>query len=1076
MKRIIIITSCIFACAAILLACIANSSLQTALANKILSENIPEAKISKLDIGLREITVGGLKLPVQNGDIAEMESLSVRYCFFALFEKKIKILELNISNANYALAPRTQSQSTQKIADKNSDAKSKNAEGEKSARSTNAQNQSASWSWNIELDKAAINAGLSGDGGKVRIKAEISKLAIDKNFFPESAEIDIAINAFPKNAPASEAFFKAEVIPENGARKISAKLDLNAKELLRLSGQCHQHFDSGNANLKIDIDDKLISSLTAGIFSIPNFRAAMDAAIKFNGGKARSTLSFDGDFAMPNTSAISGIKIADNFNFKAFASLSADAKSAQIDNANLKLFAGANLLACAETKRPFCIGKNFEFPEGELLAVEANIPKKIISQFFNNGAVDAERLKLSALLKGVQDGKISADASAALEGISITSGKRPILSGAELRADMVALLDISKNPKCLQISKLNAESRISGKSFVEAKSTKEVSLYLDRSAKIPQGELADIKLDIPVSVFASFIPNMEIDAQNLWGEMILSADADGTVNLSTKNGAQLDKLSLRSSSGGILSDANLKADLKAYLKPDFSGGAAIKISAGSKNREMAEATADISLPGKDRLCVSISGNADIPALLSQPALKVLEGLSSGKLDIKLFTDGKSAELSASAKDLKNANNTNLADSISLNASANIIGGFSNAEGKATIEIAAPSGMSDASLNFKKKENISFNIVSNKIYVDDLLGLMEVLSRSSAEPESPLSAQAKSGIPHASRSSTASDAKARTGNESAANESACWYIGSDIIADAELKLVMFRSNPVLEKLKLSALCNSSEICLERLSAEIYGAPLSGSAKAIFTPGNGGEYSLENAKLSLANFHSEKLFSDKSNPPISGAFDIDVSLYGKAKSLKELPASAAGQAEIKSGGGFVKILSEDSKAGKITKAAGTAAKIANAIFSDRVKELGGISELTDILSKLKYNSAEVLIIRSPETLDLSIKKAVFNTPQIILSASGGKILSDGSDNLKNYKLDIPVSTYVAKGNMWDLFRKCGLAGNSESDIYPGYYNGASFNVGGTVSSPENDMMSKVVSRPVLTGESLLKKLFK
>ena len=650
--------------------------------------------------------------------------------------------------------------------------------------------------------------------------------------------------------------------------------------------------------------------------------------------------------------------------------------------------------------------------------------------------------------------------------------------------DSSALFDLSGGAFTLKSAKIDA-GNAKNPSILSVSVLKEIS-FENGEPKFQDGEILRLKLDkMPVAFLSPLV-------KGLRGKYI-----SGTAEAS--NSGKIFYLNSE-----LSADSLYFLDGEKYLLKNISPNAKISAEFDGKNltvklpsfrilegpSELLFGKGEVFLSEKSNLSADIEASASLKSLSGQPALAKYLNIASGNAKIKLQAKKDSAggnfEISNLTTPSSKGNIESLKGSFSaefgddaelflkkLSAKANSASTKGYSEAQANVSTIGNSISLKAeceSLVWEHIETLAFSFAPRSQEAEEYA---QIASKASEQTKNnPLTA--KKTIARPKRASKTEglqniNASREPKQSEAISSKAFWDSGIDAKANVSVKKILKERKEFGKNLKAEVSLSKDKLELQELSGILMDGTLNASALLSFNPSSGLGYFLQNAKFSFKNFESSKIFSANSHVFIDGKFDVVADLNSKGESSEALIKNLKGNASVNGSGGTIRLLDKNSDAGQKTAMAGGLLKIAGAFLNNRVSETGGIAEMIDLLSELKYDSAEIRAERKTENIEITSCKLL--SPDFILDADGGSISCDPSLPFSKNSLNISALLLIRNnGEKFELFRKAGFC-ERESSQFKGFYTGPRFVIGGIIDNPQTNL-KEVLSK---AGGSVLKGLF-
>jgi hypothetical protein len=242
-----------------------------------------------------------------------------------------------------------------------------------------------------------------------------------------------------------------------------------------------------------------------------------------------------------------------------------------------------------------------------------------------------------------------------------------------------------------------------------------------------------------------------------------------------------------------------------------------------------------------------------------------------------------------------------------------------------------------------------------------------------------------------------------------------------------------------------------LALENFEAHFHDSPIRLDAVMTFTPGDV-PYDL-NLQAGVEQFDLAKFFRElvpDSKPRAEGLFNVSLNASGKSPNIAQYRNQLFFDMQLQSRDGVFRLLDPDSAlVGGTTGFAGAIGEgvsyLPTGLFG-----LGAVSRLVEYIKEIDYDKVDVRLLRD-ESRDVQIKRYVVQTPEILMTATGGIEYLEGVDIMQSpLSMDANLD-FREKGAaiMYDLDLL-----TSEQDAF-GYWKGPEIKFWGTPAASESNL---------------------
>jgi hypothetical protein len=490
--------------------------------------------------------------------------------------------------------------------------------------------------------------------------------------------------------------------------------------------------------------------------------------------------------------------------------------------------------------------------------------------------------------------------------------------------------------------------------------------------------------------------------------------------------------------------------------------------------------AGLSVAGEAKLgaakpIVAAKGNleADVPALLRQPALVPFATLSSGRVAATFdatVADAIQAKASLTARTLvAKADNRALGDlEINLDATMKPDGSgnisapltLTQAARKSDLTIVGAFGKSSDQKTFLLTGKIS----SNNLVVDDFQPLAGLAP--AGEPAKPAVAATPAPRPTpapAPRPGTSTGTSPRPGGTTAAGpiatapsagrrDTAPFWQGVNGKIEVDLKRILYGKDYVISPVRGTAVITDTRLSLDGLEGRFKQNPFKLSGGVTFAPQLPKPYSLT-AAADVQNLDIGEILraaAPNEKPVFETKASLNAQLAGTGANLVDLGKNAYGKFSFTGTEGITRLLARSEKASTIANVATLGLAILGA--KNNSQGLTAAAELTQLLNEVRFDSVKVQVERAA---DLSFKLTAIEIVSPILRTSGtGTLASKSTDDIANAPMNI-VLQLGAKGALAHALNQGRLLSGQTDD--KGYYlMSKTFTIGGTPAKPDRSAL--------------------
>ena len=512
------------------------------------------------------------------------------------------------------------------------------------------------------------------------------------------------------------------------------------------------------------------------------------------------------------------------------------------------------------------------------------------------------------------------------------------------------------------------------------------------------------------------------------------------IGVSGEDGALLNPFTVRTEAG-----VNLQGDtLQAVLHP-FT----LTFDRYSDSPAM-DAKLDLTLKGDGEKVrvedLDATLNLSLPAALDQPAILPNHTLKAGKMDasIRILPDGKLAAI-ARIHDLQGK------DDLPLELLETNMDGQLDPDGSFTVTVpvrtVGKSGESDLLIKAVHSnrdganDDLDGSINSTVFYLNDILNTVKAISgrqktQAAAEKSPTEQAQQQDAEVNGMRP----DVKAFW-DTIPYNRHVSYNIGQ----------LFYTDYLVIRDIKGQGEFTPERLSLDDFEARFHDSPISFNAVMTFTPGTA-PYNLD-LQAGVEQFDLAKFFRELvpgSRPRAEGLFNVSLNASGQSPNIPQYRNQLFFDMHLQSTNGIFRLL--DPNSALVSGSTGFAGALGEGLsyIPTGLFGLGAAPRLVNYIKEIEYNKIDVQLVRD-ESRDVQIRRYVVQSPEILMTASGGIRYQEG--------VDIAQSPLEMDGQL--DFRGHGAAImyeldllESEQDAY-GYWKGPAIKFRGTPAASESNL---------------------
>jgi hypothetical protein len=599
-------------------------------------------------------------------------------------------------------------------------------------------------------------------------------------------------------------------------------------------------------------------------------------------------------------------------------------------------------------------------------------------------------------------------------------------------------------------SKLRVRTRLVGRQSELGRATGKVTLALAKLTPEP---------------FANILKAKGLAFTQAEGRLVLTSNGR-SLTVDSVDPLVVTGIAVHTADGAVLNPFTLTVDSKATMQGDTLQANLEDLSiafARDRGVHALDARADVTLKGAgdavtlDTLKAELS--ASLPPLLDQPAILPGNTLTAGKLtaNVQKDADGK---LSATTRieDLK-ARKTLALRTLTVKADGRLDpdGGFTLA---APLREQGKSGDSDIQVKAAyapaggSNKVVDIDIDSAGFYLNDILNTLNTIT---GTQQTTSKGETKPAV--AEQEPQALDLKP---------DARAFWDTTDYDARVKFKLDRLFYTDYLEfrDIQGHAALLPDKLELGDFSAHFHDSPITLDGRMTFAPGQT-PYDLK-LRAGVKQFDLARFFRELvpgSTPRAEGLFDVSLDAFGASPNLPQYRNRLFFDMRLQSRAGVFRPFDPDSAL--LAGSSGFAG-----VFGEGVSNiptglfgLGAVSRLVNYMKEIRYDKIAIHLLRDASR-DVQIKEYVVQSPEILMTATGGIKYQEGVD-IADSPLSMEARIDMRERGAAILY-SLGLL-QSEKDNY-GYWKGPVFKVWGKIARSESnldDIIDKAGRGAVLGG---------
>lgn len=633
------------------------------------------------------------------------------------------------------------------------------------------------------------------------------------------------------------------------------------------------------------------------------------------------------------------------------------------------------------------------------------------------------------------------------------------------------------------------------KNILSANIKNEICLDLTKNEISTQNAEIDISSsDMPSEILKAIYPNADaekialnanvkiLNIENI--EANISVDAKA-LTIANESGNLLENLALEANSKLIFRDEILDFDIFKFQILENATG----ILTGKANAKF-HIGSDFSIALKNAFA---DLSASVPKLTQQPIFKKFDNASNGMLELKLNAQSKD-KINADFT-LSNLSTRGMPNLIEKAEFKNLLhlNGSNLSELQSNLRIATTKGESLINANLKLSDELILDVNSKKIIIEDIETIASAFQNKipiqneegktkllrprdvKNAKELPSASQIRTKIkhkllPHETNLADIENLPEKQTEQSEIVEVKIQELPQE---DTQIKRAIWDFNKtakikifaqqifndgilILENLKADIFADKNSIKAQDVSFLFYGAPSLASCDIDFT--QNGIYELKNSKLKIENLKLQKILkkNGEGRAFIEGEFNVDANFYASSNNLNDIANAMQFEATAKTQGGKMHILDRTSDTWEAASLGAGFLKLGGAIFGGKVKEVGDLTDIMDLLSTIEF-SETTLNFRRDKNLNVELLPAKIKAQDALLSIRGSLNYME-NESLLNMPIFIPIKLDATGGKLAYLLQKAGYKMASKSIV-----SGPEFQITGTLSKTKNNL-HEILSKAV------------
>jgi len=655
------------------------------------------------------------------------------------------------------------------------------------------------------------------------------------------------------------------------------------------------------------------------------------------------------------------------------------------------------------------------------------------------------------------EGRLDADVQAL--------SKQPLIARA-LQGSIEAPVRLDADYKLAQGTSSVDLSRLSAKLFYADKQPR-VSLQAEPGVRVRtnlgsgQSELGRARGKVTLSVanltpepFAGILAANGLSFTDANGRAELSSDGK-SLRIDTVEPFRVTGVAITSENKPAVNPFSLTADSETVMQGDTLHAKITQLNLTfdkDRGNPALEADVDIILKGQGEATWVENLTANIkmllPELLDQPAILPGHGLTAGEL-----TSVTTLDSSGKLDSMTRVQGLKSGEALPLELLEIKVGGQLDENG--SFNIAAPmltrgkSGESDVLLkavHVSRKgehDDITASVDSNVFYLNDILNTLNAIANEGAakEAEAELSEEEQAVIK--------AEKQAR---EMLPDESAFWdVVPYNRNMTYNIKRLFYTDYLEVVDITGRAEASAGRLSIDEFKAYFHDSPIAFNSVISFTPGEE-PYDLDmQASVDQFNLDAFLIALDPETIPMTeGLFDVKINAYGNSPNMAQYRNNLYFDMKMQSRDGVFRLLNPNDPV--VMGSSGFAGAVGESVsyIPTGLFGLGAVARLVNYIDAVPYDKIEAHLVRD-ESRDVQIRKYVVQSPELLLTATGGIDYEEGVDVLDSpLKMDAQLDL---RDRGAAIFYDLNLL-EDEQDPY-GYWSGPAIKFWGSLGQLESNL---------------------
>ena len=590
-------------------------------------------------------------------------------------------------------------------------------------------------------------------------------------------------------------------------------------------------------------------------------------------------------------------------------------------------------------------------------------------------------------------------------------------------------------------SKLRVRTRLGGRQSELARTTGKVTLMLARLTPEP---------------FANILKAKGLAFSEANGMAVLTSNGR-SLTVDTIEPLRVTGLAVKNNTGAVLNPFTLVVDSETTLQGDTVQAKLDELSIAfdrDKGAHALDARADLTLKGAgddvrlETLDADLS--ASLPSILDQPALLPGHTLTAGRLTASARKEAN-GKLSANTRieDLKGRKALALRTlALDVDGQLSPDGGFTLS---APLREQGKSGDSDIQVKATyapaggSNKSVDITIDSTVFYLNDILNALNgIAGKQRAAPSEEKKPAATDGSPAAGQERQALDLKP--------DERAFWDT-TDYDARVKFRLDRLFYTDYLEfsDIQGHAVLLPDKLELGDFSTHFHDSPMTLDGRMTFAPGET-PYELK-LRAGVEQFDLARFFRELvpgSTPRAEGLFDVSLDAFGASPNLPEYRNRLYFDMRLQSRDGVFRPFDPDSAL--LAGSSGFAGVLGEGLSNipTGLFGLGAVSRLVNYMKEIEYDKIDIHFVRD-ESRDVQIREYVVQSPEILMTATGGITYEEGAD-IVDSPLNMEARIDMRERGAAILY-SLGLLQSEKDDL--GYWKGPVIKIWGNIARSESNL---------------------